>query len=163
MYCPQCGQQQATGAVRYCSRCGFPLDGVIQLLGSGGMLPVYHSSDEPVQISPRRKGVKQGAVLVLSGAVLVPILGVLANFSNAVFPEVLAAMAAIICFLGGPFRMLYAGLFEEAAPRRLPGYGPPPLAAPQQFAPPRHNTALPPPPVHSPSSWRSRPNTAELA
>lgn len=162
MHCPQCGQQQVSGIVRFCSRCGFPLDGVIQLLGTGGMLPAYRSSDEPVQISPRRKGVKQGAVLLLSGAVIVPILGVLASFSNAAFPQILAALAAIICFIGGPFRMLYAALFEEGAPPRFSGYGPPPVAAPPQFAPPRQHTALPPPPAHSPSAWR-KPNTAELA
>ena len=161
MYCPQCGQQQASGAVRFCSRCGFPLDGVIQLLGTGGMLPVYHQSDEPVAISPRRKGVKQGAVLLLSGAVIVPILGVLASFSNAAFPQILAALAAIICFIGGPFRMLYAALFEEGAPRRFPVYGPP-VAAPPQFAPPRQHNALPPPAARAPSAWR-KPNTAELA
>jgi hypothetical protein len=160
MYCPQCGQQQASGVVRFCSRCGFPLDGVIQLLGTGGMLPVYRSPDEPVQISPRRKGVKQGAVLLLSGAVIVPILGVLASFSNAAFPQILAALAAIICFIGGPFRMLYAGLFEEGAPR--PFYPAPLAAPPPQFAPPRQHNALPPPPARSPSGWR-KPNTAELA
>jgi hypothetical protein len=163
MYCPQCGQQQTSGAVRFCSRCGFPLDGVIQLLGTGGLLPLYHQSDEPVPISPRRKGVKQGAILLLSGAVIVPILGVLASFSNAAFPQILAALAAIICFIGGPFRMLYAALFEEGAPRRIPAYGPtPPVAVPQQFGPPRQPGALPPPPARAPSAWR-KPNTAELA
>jgi hypothetical protein len=163
MFCPQCGQQQVSGVVRFCSRCGFPLDGVIQLLGTGGMLPVYHSTDEPVPISARRKGVKQGAILLLSGAVIVPILGVLASFSNAAFPQILAALAAIICFIGGPFRMLYAALFEEGAPRRFQAYGPPPVAAPQ-FTPPRQHTALPPPPARppSPSAWR-KPNTGELA
>lgn len=165
MYCPQCGQQQASGIVRFCSRCGFPLDGVIQLLGTGGMMPVYRTPDEPVVISPRRKGVKQGGMLLLSGAVIVPILGVFASFSDAAFPQILAALAAIICFIGGPLRMLYAGLFEEGAPRRVLTYGPPPMAPqhqPQQFGPPRPNVALPPPPARSPSSWR-RPNTAELA
>ena len=162
MYCPQCGQQQASGVVRFCSRCGFPLDGVIQLLGTGGMLPVYHQSDEPVPVSARRKGVKQGAVLLLSGAVIVPILGVLASFSSASFPQILAALAAIICFIGGPFRMLYAALFEEGAPPRYPSYGPPPVAAPQQFGPPRQHTQLPPPPPARPPVWR-KPNTAELA
>jgi len=162
MFCPQCGQQQVHGTVRYCSRCGFLLDGVIQLLGSGGMLPLYRAPGEPVPMSPRRKGVKQGGILLLSGAVIVPILGVLASFSNAAFPQILAALAAIICFMGGPLRMLYAGLFEEGAPRRLT-YGPPPLTAPpQQFGPPRQNTALPAAtPVRSPASWR-KPNTAEL-
>ncbi|HKV35480.1 MAG TPA: hypothetical protein VJP89_14185 [Pyrinomonadaceae bacterium] len=163
MYCPQCGQQQASGIVRFCSRCGFPLDGVIHLLGTGGMLPVYHQSDEPVQISARRKGVKQGAILFLSGAVIVPILGAFASFSTASFPQLLAILAAIICFVGGPFRMLYAGLFEEGAPPRYPTYGPPPpVAAPPQFAPPRQHSALPPPPARGPSAWR-KPNTAELA
>src|SRR5690349_10022184 len=163
MYCPQCGQQQVSGAVRFCSRCGFPLDGVIQLLASGGMMPVYRASDEPMVISPRRKGVKQGAILLLSGAVIVPILGVIASFSPSYFPQLLAALAAIICFVGGPFRMLYAALFEEGAPKRVPMYGPVPPMAQPQFAPPRQNTALPPPPVHTPSSWRGRPTTAELA
>jgi hypothetical protein len=104
-------------------------------------------------------------VLLLSGAVIVPILGVLASFSDAAFPQILAALAAIICFVGGPFRMLYAALFEEGAPRRLPVYGPPPpvgVPQPQQFGPPRQNAALSPPPARSPSGWR-RPTTAELA
>ncbi len=80
MFCPQCGQQQASGIVRFCSRCGFPLDGVIQLLGSGGMVPVYREPEEPVPASPRRKGVKQGGMLFLSGAVIVPILGRVCEF-----------------------------------------------------------------------------------
>jgi hypothetical protein len=63
--------------------------------------------------------------------------------------------------VGGPFRMLYAGLFEEGAPRRVMTYGPPPTNAPHQFGPPRQNVALPPQPARSPSAWR-RPNTAEL-
>ena len=162
MYCPQCGQQQANGIIRFCSRCGFPLDGVIQILGNGGMMPVYQTSPaEPQPQSPRRKGVKQGGMLFLSGILLVPILGLFASFSAASFPQILAALAAIICFIGGPLRMLFAALFEEGAPRRVMTYGPPPLNAQQQFAAPRQNVALPPPPARSPSSWR-RPNTAEL-
>lgn len=171
MFCPQCGQQQVTGVIRFCSRCGFPLDGVIQLLGNGGMLPVYRASDEAVPISPRRKGVKQGGVLLLSGAVIVPILGILASFGNSAFLEILLGLAAVICFVGGPLRMLYAAVFEEPAPKAIPAYGPPAhmqahmpshMYGPQQFGPPAQNHALPPPAVRSPSSWRSRPTTAEL-
>jgi hypothetical protein len=124
MFCPQCGQQQVTGVIRFCSRCGFPLDGVIQLLGSGGMIPVYRDPDEPVQISARRKGVKQGGLL-LSGAVLVPILAMFASFSDFMLLEMLTILAAIICFVGGPLRMLYAAVFEEGSPRPLRPYGPP--------------------------------------
>src|ERR1043166_5566802 len=164
MFCPQCGQQQVTGVIRFCSRCGFPLDGVIQLLASGGMLPAYRSSDEPVQISPRRKGVKQGGLIFLLGALIVPILGVFASFSQAAFPQILTMLAAIICFVGGPLRMLYAGLFEEGAPKPLRPYGPPtPMPThPQQFGPPQQRPALAPPPARAQAGWR-RPNTAELA
>ena len=163
MFCPQCGQQQVAGVIRFCSRCGFPLDGVIQLLSNGGNLPVYQSSNEPVQISPRRKGVKQGTLLLLSGAVLVPILGIFANYSNSTFLEILTALAAIICFVGGPLRMLFAAVFEEGAPKPVRVYGAPaPVHMPQQFVPHAPSPALPPPPVRPQPSWRSRPNTAEL-
>ena len=163
MFCPQCGQQQTSGAIRFCSRCGFPLDGVIQLLGNGGMLPVYQNPDEPMPISPRRKGVKQGGMLLLSGAVIVPLLGVMASFSNSGFLEILTAFAAIICFIGGPLRMLYAAVFEEPAPKPVLSYGPPMSAPRPQFGPPVQHQALPPPPVRQTGGWRPRPTTAELA
>ena len=163
MFCPQCGQQQVTGVIRFCSRCGFPLDGVIQLLGNGGMIPVYRSPDEPVQISPRRRGIKQGGLLFLSGILIVPILAMFASFaSGSTFLEILAALAAIICFIGGPLRMLYAAIFEEGAPRPVLAYGPPPaMHVQQQFAAHVHKPALPPQQARMPPSWR-RPNTAEL-
>ena len=164
MFCPQCGQQQVTGVIRFCSRCGFPLDGVIQLLSSGGIIPAYRASDEPVQISPRKRGVKQGGLLLLSGILLVPILGMFASFSTSSFPQMLAILASLICFIGGPVRMLYAALFEEGAPSPLRHYPQPvPMhVAPPQFAPPAQAPALPPPAARAQGGWR-RPNTAELA
>ena len=162
MFCPQCGQQPVAGVIRFCSRCGFPLDGVLQLLSNGGSLPVYRTPDEPIPISARRKGVKQGGLLLLSGAVLVPVLGIFANYSNSTFLEILTALAAIICFMGGPLRMLFAAVFEEGAPKPVRMYGPGPMQMPQQFAPHMSSPALPPPPVRPQPSWRTRPNTAEL-
>ena len=163
MFCPQCGQQQVAGVIRFCSRCGFPLDGVLQLLSNGGSLPVYRTPDEqPVPVSARRKGVKQGGQLLLSGAVLVPVLGIFASYSNSTFLEMLTALAAIICFMGGPLRMLFAAVFEEGAPKPVRMYGPGPMQMPQQFAPHMSSPALPPPPVRPQPSWRTRPNTAEL-
>jgi hypothetical protein len=166
MFCPQCGQQQVSGVVRFCSRCGFPLDGVSQILANGGMLPVYSASEEGKEISPRRRGVRQGVILLLTGAVLVPILGVLTSFAqNSTFLEILVAIAAILCFVGGPIRMLYAAIFEEGAPPRAhspqASYAPP--AMPMRSPLPGHTPAsLPPPPANPVGGWRSRPKTAEL-
>jgi hypothetical protein len=137
----------------------------VQLLNNRGLLPVYRNPDDPVPASPRRKGVKQGGLLLLSGALIVPILGMFASFSNATFIQILAALAAIICFVGGPLRMLYAAVFEEGAPNPFRPYGPPAAPMPmhpQQFGPPVQRAALTPPPARAQGGWR-RPNTAELA
>src|SRR4030095_2360539 len=166
MYCPQCGQQQAPGTVRFCSRCGFPLDGVMQLLGSGGVLPVYRDPQAPKEMSARMRGVRQGGFLLLLGAILCPILMVFTSYINGAFPEILLALAAIICFIGGPLRMLYAAVFEEGAPNPY-AHGARPYVAPPvptpQFGGPVRNAALPPPPAQPAAGWRQRPSTSELA
>src|SRR6185436_12304802 len=102
-------------------------------------------------------------LLLLSGALIVPILGMFASFSNFVLPQMLTALAAIICFVGGPLRMFYAAVFEEGAPKPVRVYSPAPMHVPQQFVPHAPTPALPPPPARSQQpSWRARPNTAEL-
>jgi hypothetical protein len=167
MFCPQCGQQQVSGVVRFCSRCGFPLDGVIHLLSNAGMMPIYRAPEEAKELSPRRKGVRQGGILFLSGVLIVPILGVLSSYApTSNFLAILLAFAAIICFVGGPLRMLYAALFEEGAPNPYSvaaarQFTPAHRPAPQFGAPMQHN-ALPPPSAQSASGWRPRPITAEL-
>src|SRR5204863_3054470 len=138
MFCPRCGQQQATDSMRFCSHCGFSIEGVMHLLANGGMLPHYQPQGEKT-ISQRRKGVKQGALLMLIGAILVPIFGVMSGFAPGRLENVFAffaALSAIICFLGGPLRMLFAGIFEEGAPPKSQfmmsnPYAPPVIAAPQ--------------------------------
>jgi hypothetical protein len=105
-------------------------------------------------------------MLLLLGILLVPILGLFSSFAPySVFLDLLVKFAAIVCFVGGPLRMLYAAVFEEPAPRPvLPGvrpYTPAPVQAPQ-FAPHIQGHALPPPSTPPPPAWRSRPITAEL-
>jgi hypothetical protein len=99
-------------------------------------------------------------ILFLTGVLLVPMLGVLANYSNSTFLEVLCALAALVCFLGGPLRMLFAAVLEEGAQNKLvrPYVGAP---APH-FAPQVQRAGLPPPAVQPPMGWQSRPTTAEL-
>jgi hypothetical protein len=163
MYCPQCGQQQVSDSLRFCSRCGFPLEGVLQLLGSGGALPLYQPPSGPREMSARRKGVRQGAVLFLAGAVLVPVLGVVNSFSHGPnLLDILVPLAAIIFFVGGLMRMLFAALFEEGAPKPhqivTPSYAPVPIS---QLG--SHVPAALPPAQHNPApAWRSRPNTSEV-
>lgn len=162
MYCPRCGQQQATDSMRFCSRCGFAMEGVMHLLAHGGMLPIYQPPSGEKTISPRRKGVKQGATLMLIGAIIVPIFGVMSGFAPGRLENVFAffaAISALICFLGGPLRMLYAGIFEEGAPKYqftpTPNYSPTPL-------PQARVSALPPATMHPVPPWRQQPQTGEI-
>src|SRR2546423_6030236 len=163
MFCPRCGQQQATDSMRFCSRCGFSMEGVMHLLAHGGMLPRYEPPAGEKIISPRRRGVKQGAMLMLLGALIVPLLGILSSFApdriGTVF-EYFTASAAIIFFLGGPLRMLFAAIFEEGAKSQSYVAGPsylPPVALPPQA----RVSALPPPAANT-QPWRERPQTAEM-
>ncbi|HYT49418.1 MAG TPA: zinc ribbon domain-containing protein [Pyrinomonadaceae bacterium] len=163
MFCPRCGQQQATDSMRFCSRCGFSLEGTMHLLAHGGMLPMYQPPVDGKTISPRRKGVKQGALLMLIGAVLVPVFGVMSGFAPGRLENVFAffaAISALICFLGGPLRMLFAAIFEEGAKPQYqfsprPNYAPP--AIPQARV-----SALPPAAASPAAQWRQRPQTAEI-
>lgn len=168
MHCPQCGQQQVTGEMRFCSRCGFPLGGVVELLARGGDLPIVEAQTGKRNRSPRYEGVRQGVLLIFLGAIIVPLLGILNSFqtNGSTFLDILVAMSAVIFFVGGFVRILYAAIFEEGAQL---AYAPQPVALPYMpaVAQPQLNTglrgpALPPAQSIPVSNWRQRPNTAEI-
>jgi hypothetical protein len=162
MFCPRCGQQQVTDALRFCSRCGFPLEGAMHLLAHGGMLQLYQPLEGEQKISPRKKGVKQGALIFVLGVVLVPTFGVLYGWTDINLFGFFASLAAVLFFIGGPLRMLFAALFEEGAPTRQftasSSYAPPAIPPP----PAARVSALPPLSVSPASQWRPRPQTAEI-
>ena len=160
MYCPQCGQQQTSDTVRFCSRCGFLLEGVNVVLGSGGHIPPrYMQRPADAPLSPRSKGVRQGAMLMLSTLLVVPLLAIITvNLFEPIAP-LFIPLAAVLCFVGGLLRILYALLMEDANPQ-YPNDAPANLGPPQIETPAR-NTALPPASSHSTASWR-RPQTAEI-
>jgi hypothetical protein len=162
MFCPQCGQQQISGETRFCSRCGFPLGGVLSLLTSGGVPAQSETSGQPKKLSPRSRGYRQGALLIMIGIILTPILGILTDIG---MPEVLVALTAVICFMGGFTRMIYARIFEEkseqAASHSLPSYAAP--ATHTQFGPGvARPSALPPQRSVPASGWRTPNDTAEV-
>ena len=50
MYCPNCGQQQISDEMRFCSRCGLALSGLMEWL-AGGAADVKHK--ETVKVVTR--------------------------------------------------------------------------------------------------------------
>jgi hypothetical protein len=158
MYCPQCGQQQVSDATRFCSRCGFLLEGVALVLATGGQLPLRQVQPGNRQLSPRSLGIRQGAMMMLSTLLLVPLVAIITV--NFLEPLVfLIGVTAIVCFVGGLLRILYALLMQDvvAPPETNPGYVP---AAPAQFSGPVRNT-LPPASANA-AGWRQRSDTGEI-
>ena len=162
MYCPQCGQQQVSDVTRYCSRCGFPLDGITAVLVNRGALPTQHVQPGHRKLSPRSKGVRQGALLMLSTILLVPLVGIL-GVVILNLPAGIVGITAVSCFLGGLLRIFYALLMEDSvAPMTsepMSEYAQPGMP---QFGQAAQNPGLPPASAHAAPAWRSRPNTAEI-
>lgn len=109
MYCPKCGQQQVSEETRYCSRCGFLLSGVADLVANNGVAPANAAALGST--SPRTKGLKQAAFIFIVGLVLVPIW---ITFIIATRGPIELGVAAVFLFLSTSIlRAAYALLFQS--------------------------------------------------
>lgn len=116
MYCPKCSQQQAPEAVRFCPRCGFPLDAVSQLIAHDGVPATRDAGAPGGGLSARREGMRQGAKLTLAGLVLTPAGYALCFLVHSAVPVVIP----LTVFLAGLAWMLYSRVFGEADSPRQP-------------------------------------------
>ena len=120
MYCPKCSQQQTSDEMRFCSRCGFPLEGVALIINNDGIVPVA-TPDRKV-CSSRGKMIRESIYLTLL-AWAITLSATL--FFDAGGPwEVAARVGGILFFLMGLIgllRFIYAFLFvRETAPTLAP-------------------------------------------
>ena len=113
MFCPRCGQEQIKNETRFCSRCGFLMAGVGALVANDGNSALTATPPAKVD-SPRRKGIKQGLFIFLLTFLVVPIVSILTIWVRA--EPFAVAIAAILLFVGGLLRMIYAWMFESSAP-----------------------------------------------
>jgi hypothetical protein len=168
MYCPSCGKQQVNDNVRFCFRCGFQLGGVTDLLHNQG-IPSHQLNQQPLNqqppvlapISPRKKGMKNGAKLMFLSAVLTPIFFAIA-VGPADHPGPLIVPFTI--FLAGLCWLVYSAIFGEdytipQAPKFPQQFGTNP---PQQFAAPPPRTALPSADNYHITMPGQRANTSEI-
>lgn len=95
MHCPSCGQEQVSANTKFCSRCGFQLDLVAELLSNGGFLPQLAQLAGNKTFFNKKNGVMFAVlwfftfIFILAGisAVLnldeiVPIFGILGVFGS---------------------------------------------------------------------------------
>ena len=113
MYCPKCGQERISQETSFCSRCGFLLTGVTDLLQTGGLTPAVASKPGSVS-SPKSRGLKQGLFIFLMTFLVVPIIAIL-SVAFRLEPWAVA-ISSIVLFVGGLLRILYAAMFESSTP-----------------------------------------------
>src|SRR3569832_1178480 len=107
MYCPNCGQQQISDEMRFCSRCGLALTGLVEWLAGGRVQPV-----EQTQLSdptPRRKNMRRAAKLMFLSGVLFPSFLVISFAIDEGGPVVIPFFVFFVALVW----MLYARLFSS--------------------------------------------------
>jgi len=95
----------------FCSRCGFLLTGIADILQTGGLIPRLTREKVYVPPSPRARGIRQGLFIFLLSFLIVPLLILFSMVTNLRSPA-LAMFAAIVLVVGGLLRMAYALMFE---------------------------------------------------
>lgn len=110
MYCPNCGQQQVSEEMRFCSRCGLALSGLADWLAGG--LPVQRANETLAATpSPRRKGVRRAAKFLFFSLASFPVFLAISLLIDEgavlIFPCIFFFISLVI--------FLYARLFGETS------------------------------------------------
>lgn len=139
MHCPSCGQQQVSNETKFCSRCGFPLGIVSDVLAHGGYLPqLAELGKKKKSILTRRNGLAFSLIWCLFFLlIMAPLWGILDI-------EKLAGASAIIGIFGGLILLISSAIFLKKDIVRFDLYPQMP-PQPQQYG--LHGTsqvALPP-------------------
>ena len=143
MHCPSCGQKQVLSTEhlrplplwnfgdgqRFCSRCGFPMELVAELLDHGGFLPILAELDQKKRVFSRRNGVVFSVFWMILLMMLIPALIGIANGLSAA-----QAISAVIGLFGGLMIMI-------GSLTLLPSSEPQPMLDAQKFRSPAAPTA----------------------
>ena len=165
MYCPRCGQQQVSNETKYCSRCGFQMGLVSELLLHNGFLPQLQALyNQKSSVFTRKNGVIFTALWFIFWVMMMPAFFGIAGEDDAAGVSAVFGIFSSIMLL-----VISLGLLKKAAKT----YQLPPMEVPQVpqhglYGNPAHQ-ALPPQqtqPVQSytapQGAWRA-PDTGEFA
>jgi hypothetical protein len=136
MHCPQCGQEQISGEMRFCKSCGFRLDGVKELLAADGVSAAREKESRDAGQSPRRRGIRLGVILLFISIVFMPVGVFIGEPRGPALPA--------IFFMAGLMRILYAVIFQAGAAKKRGKDSYSPQFTTDQLGTATPGTALPP-------------------
>ena len=164
MHCPRCGQQQLSGETKFCSRCGFLLTIVNELLNNGGVLPELEAAQRKKTFLNKKNGV------VFSIAWFIFFTMFMTSVWGILGVEEFAALSAVTGVFGSMFILIASLVFLPSSKirTRLPMHESISQSAPASLYGVGSQHALPTPkqqPVEAYGSpqggWRT-PDTGEL-
>ncbi|HST50591.1 MAG TPA: zinc ribbon domain-containing protein [Pyrinomonadaceae bacterium] len=115
MFCPRCGQQQASEEVRFCSRCGLRLDALAEFVESGGSLDAADATEDLPVLTPRQRGTRKGVLILIAGLIF-SFVAVMLTGLNSNFAVLLVLASLVVIY--GVLRILYGMLLEDDAARK---------------------------------------------
>lgn len=173
MHCPRCGQQQASEEIRFCSRCGFPLGLVSEILSNGGFLPQLADLHRTKSIWTKKNGVMFSIFWLVLCLFFTAFWGIMGVEELAAISAILAVFGSFILLVGSLVLLKSSKDFKQPSsnptitnqninitqqPQNLYGSSAPHALPPQQSIP-VSNYAPP-----KPGSWKEtndlvQPNT----
>jgi hypothetical protein len=117
MHCPRCGQQQVSEEIKFCSRCGFPLGLVSEVLAHGGFLPQLADLHKSKSWLTKKHGV------VFSVLWLLFFLLIMTPFWGILDVEEMAGISAVVGIFGGLMWLITSLVFLKSAKAVHPPLG----------------------------------------
>jgi hypothetical protein len=109
MHCPRCGQQQVSEEIKFCSRCGFPLGLVSEILAHGGFLPQLADLHKTKTWFTKKNGVMFSVFWFMF------FLFIMTPFWGIVNVDELAGISAIIGVFGGLMWLIASLVFLKSS------------------------------------------------
>ncbi len=109
MHCPRCGQQQVSEETKFCSRCGFPLSLISEILAHGGFLPQLAELYKSKKWMTKKNGV------VFSIMWMIFFVLIMAPFWGIVNVDELAAVSAVVGIFGGLMLLIGSLVFLKSS------------------------------------------------
>ncbi len=163
MFCPRCSQEQISNDTKFCSKCGFPLGLVSEILVHGGFLPQLADLHKNKKILTRKNGLIFALFwFMIFTMLLTPLWGVAGV-------EELAAVCALIGTIGSMILVVASFAFLKKQPKSVENFVPELPIQTVNTLYQSNQTALPPQQTQPAQSyaapknlWRA-PETGDLA
>lgn len=116
MFCPRCSQEQVSDQIKFCSRCGFPLALVTEILRYDGFLPQLAELNKGKKLFSRRNG------LVFALFWFMFFVLIMTPFFGIMDVDELAGICAILGTMGGLIITIASFVFLKNQPRNTEFY-----------------------------------------